>query len=343
MLLKPELCRHTPVKLVLSVKENKTKYNLIVRHVTERIATEEYKKGDWLPSINDFRSLYTLSRDTVYAGLRELRLKGIIDSNPGVGNFVASTRTRVGQNVFLLFNEFNAFKEVLYNSFVESGGNTLTVDLYFHNYNRNVFESLIDEANGKYTTYVIMPGKFQGIDARLQTLSGRVFLLDHFHPELIGQYSSVAQNFEKDTYEALVFGLPYLEKYKRIFMVQKDEKEPLERYEGLVAFCQANNFTHDYVDAVAGKRIGKGDVYMVVNDNDLVALLKQADRQKLVLGQDVGIISYNDTPLKEILAGGITTLSTDFRLMGKTMAELINQKAVRTINNPWKLTIRKSL
>ena len=83
-----------------------------------------------------------------------------------------------------------------------------------------------------------------------------------------------------------------------------------------------------------------GEVYIVVRDNDLADALKQADRQQLVAGRDIGIISYNDTPLKEILAGGITTLSTDFSQMGKTMATLIEQRAIQTLENPWKLTIR---
>ncbi len=82
---------------------------------------------------------------------------------------------------------------------------------------------------------------------------------------------------------------------------------------------------------------------MVVNDRDLVILLKQAERQSMALGKDFGIISYNDTPLKEILAGGITTLSTDFKLMGQTMASLLNKKSIETIENPWRLNIRKSL
>jgi len=81
----------------------------------------------------------------------------------------------------------------------------------------------------------------------------------------------------------------------------------------------------------------------VVNDRDLVYLLKQSEKQGLLPGKDVGIISYNDTPLKEILVGGITTLSTDFNLMGKTMASLLNTKSIETIENPWKLIIRKSL
>ena len=89
--------------------------------------------------------------------------------------------------------------------------------------------------------------------------------------------------------------------------------------------------------------IKKGEIFMTVNDRDLVDLLKQAQLQQFVPGKDFGIISYNDTPLKEILAGGITTLSTDFKQMGQTMASLLTQKDIKTIENPWELNIRHSL
>ncbi|WP_354003099.1 GntR family transcriptional regulator [Coprobacter tertius] len=322
---------------------NESKYKQVVNYVIEGICKGTYKKGDWIPSINDFRKLFGLSRDTVFAGIRELKSKGIIGSNPGVGYYIMSTRVSSVHNIFLLFNEFNEFKEDLYNSFMDSVGKSAHVDLYFHNYNRKVFETLINEANDKYTSYVIMPGKFEGIGSLLSSLSGNVYLLDHFHPELKGKYSSVAQNFEKDTYEALVSGLGYLRKYKRIIMVQKDRKEPVERYTGLRIFCTEYDFIHRYIGTTHERIIKEGDVFMVVNDRDLVDLLKQASKQNLTPGKEFGIISYNDTPLKEILAGGITTLSTDFKQMGRTMAALINKKTIETIENPWKLDIRKSL
>lgn len=325
------------------MKENGSKYKQVVNHVIEGINSGTYKKGDWIPSINEFRKSYSLSRDTVFAGLSELKSKGIIDSNPGVGYYVISTRITLRHNIFLLFNEFNEFKEDLYNSFVESIGKTATVDIYFHNYNRKVFETLINEANNKYTTYIVMSGKFAGIDPLLQSLSGSVFLLDHFHPELKGKYSSVAQNFEKDTYEALTYGLPHIRKYQHIVMIQKEEKEPIERYNGLRAFCKDNNFTHEYISSAKERQISNGEIYMVVNDRDLVVLLKQANKQLFIPGKDFGIISYNDTPLKEILAGGITSLSTDFKLMGQTMASLLNKKGIESIENPWRLNIRNSL
>lgn len=325
------------------MKNNESKYKQIVNHVIDGIQAGKYKKGDWIPSINDFRKDYNLSRDTVFAGIRELKSKGIIESNPGIGYYITTTRIPSKHNIFLLFNEFNEFKEDIYNSFIESIGKSAHVDLYFHNYNRKVFENLINEANNKYTTYVIMSGKFEGIEPLLSGLSGNVYLLDHYHPELKGKFSSVFQNFEKDTYEALVYGLDYLRKYRRIIMVQKDVKEPMERYTGLRIFCTEYNFIHHYIGTTHNRIIKEGDVFMVVSDRDLVSLLKQAEKQNITPGKEFGIISYNDTPLKEVLAGGITTLSTDFKLMGKTMASLINKKTIETIENPWNLNVRRSL
>lgn len=49
------------------------------------------------------------------------------------------------------------------------------------------------------------------------------------------------------------------------------------------------------------------------------------------LGSDIGIIAYNDAPFKEILAGGITVLSTDFAKMGETTARMIQTKSKKLL------------
>ena len=126
-------------------------------------------------------------------------------------------------------------------------------------------------------------------------------------------------------------------------MVQKDEKEPYERYFGLLRFCEEFGFGHDYIGSTRNREISEGELFMVVNDRDIVSLIKQAENQNFILGKDFGIISYNETLLKEVLLGGLTTLSTDFSLMGNTIAKLIKRKSVETIENPWRLTIRKSI
>ena len=322
---------------------NGSKYKLIVNYVISGILSGTYTERSWLPSIQDFMKKYNLSRDTVLKGLSELKSKGIVESKQGIGYYVVSTRISHQQKIFLLFNEFNSFKEELYNSLINSLGHSASVNLYFHNYNREVFDTLIKEANGKYTTYIIMSGKFEGVGPMLDKLNGRVFLLDHFHKELYGKYSAVCQNFEKNTYEALVFGHHHIKKYSKFIMVQKEEKEPYERYYGMKRFCKEFGYNFEYIHTLQNKPITKGELYMVVNDHDIVELIKQVEKKNFIIGKDIGIISYNETPVKEVLAGGITTLSTDFKTMGTTMAELIEAKTIRTVENPWKLTIRKSL
>ena len=126
------------------MKNNESKYKQVVNFVIDGIAEGKLQKGDWIPSINEFRENYRLSRDTVFAGLSELKSRGIIASTPGVGYYIASARIPSEQNIFLLFNEFNEFKEDLYNSFMEHVGKGVSVDLYLHNYNRRVFEPQIE-------------------------------------------------------------------------------------------------------------------------------------------------------------------------------------------------------
>ncbi|MNI94025.1 hypothetical protein D3C73_1520620 [compost metagenome] len=68
-----------------------------------------------------------------------------------------------------------------------------------------------------------------------------------------------------------------------------------------------------------------------------------AKKHGFTLGDDIGLISYNDTDVKEILEGGITVISTDFWAMGNAAAEAILQKKILNERNPTQVIIRKSL
>ena len=46
-------------------------------------------------------------------------------------------------------------------------------------------------------------------------------------------------------------------------------------------------------------------------------VVEKGKHQKLKIGADFGIISYNETPLKKVVENGITAISTDFDAMGK--------------------------
>ena len=78
-------------------------------------------------------------------------------------------------------------------------------------------------------------------------------------------------------------------------------------------------------------------------ENDLVILIERIIGLKLKIGQEVGLISYNDTPLKKIILNGITTISTDFRKMGAMAAEMILNNSKEHLEVPFYLTLRASL
>lgn len=61
------------------------------------------------------------------------------------------------------------------------------------------------------------------------------------------------------------------------------------------------------------------------------------------LGNEMGIISNNETPLKGIVASEITTISADFAQMGKTMAEMILNHHKQNLDNPFLMNRRNSL
>ena len=78
-------------------------------------------------------------------------------------------------------------------------------------------------------------------------------------------------------------------------------------------------------------------------EDDLVLLIEKILTTRLIVGKDVGVISYNETPMKKIILNGITTISTDFRMMGEKAAQLILEKSTEHIEIPFYLTLRSSL
>lgn len=322
------------------------KYKQIIISITTAIENGELKKGDKIPSINAICKEFFLSRDTVLVAFNELKARGIINSVPGKGYYVESTHIQCSQKVFVLFDELNAFKEILYNSFLENLNGKAVVDIFFHHFNRQVFKNLIEDCAGNYTSYVVMPAKFKDAHSILKQLpQEKVFILDQTSVELKKHYPAVFQNFEKDVYEALVSGLDLLEKYRKLILVFPGGKEPLGQMKGFKKFCKKYNqkWGNEIISSLKGRQIEPGEVYIVPSDKDLVALVKMASGAGLTLGKDLGVVSYNDTPLKEVVADGITTISTDFAKMGEYLAQMVLNRVDQQVENPSLLVRRASL
>lgn len=331
--------------IMIKVKEKigVPKYKQIIGSIEELIVSGVLEKGDQLPSINKIKNDNSLSRDTVLTAFNELKSRGIVRSVVGKGYYVLSENVSVTQKIFLLFDELNAFKEDLYNSFVKNLGDDVQVDIYFHHFNKTIFKKLIQDNIGNYNYYVIMPANFKNASNEIKKISSdSVFVLDQMHEDLTS-YPAVYQNFEKSLFDNLTKVIHLIKKYKKLVLIFSKDRQPHGMLSGFQLFCESNNISFDVLNSLNNRDFKKGDLYVIPDDKNLLLVIKKMKQTKLELIKDIGVISYNDTLLKEIVEGGITTISTDFNLMGKRLAEMILNKEQLQIENPNNLIIRNSL
>jgi len=333
------------IKQIIKIdsKSAKPKYRQIIESVNGAIARGDVRKGEKMPSINQICNRCKVSRDTVMLAFNALKARGIIISQPGKGYYITSTEIYPEEKVFIMFDELNSFKEELYNSFISTIKEKASVEIFFHNFNYKVFRNLILESIGYYTSYIVMPATFNNTSGLLHKLPrGKVFIVDRLKPDL-GDFPAVFQDFKQDVYDALNDGLSLIKKYRKLVFVDPGGKEPAERVKGFERFCRENNYNFETVKNIDGARPGLYEAWFLISDRHLVQLLKITKEYKYKLGKKFGIVSFNDTILKQMLAGGITTISTDFTKMGVTLGNMLLYNRSDKVRNPSRLIVRKSL
>jgi DNA-binding transcriptional regulator YhcF (GntR family) len=327
----------------INSKSSEPKYRQIIDSLCHSIETGCIKKGDKIPSINQVCTEFGLSRDTVINAFSELKSKGIIMSQRGKGYYLATCETSRYEKVFVLFDEMNVFREGLYNSLMETLQGKAQVEVYFHHFNFKIFKKLLQDCNGNFTSYIIMPGTFENTGQLISRLpQNRVFILDRFKAEL-NDYPLVYQDFDLDIYEAMNDGITLLKKYMKLIFVNSGSKEPPERVKGFERFCQQNHFEYQILKSLDGVRPALYEAWFVASDNDLVKLVKMTKEYNFKIGKKFGIVSFNDNLLKEIVSGGLTTISTDFHEMGKALGSMILNHEYNQKRIPSRLIVRKSL
>jgi DNA-binding LacI/PurR family transcriptional regulator len=205
---------------------------------------------------------------------------------------------------------------------------------------------------GKYNYYVIMPHFFQDVDKVdymkiIRSIpSDELVLLDKDLPQLKTNYLAVYQDFEKDIYSALESATDLLAKYKKLVLVFPSEANypfnyPIEIVQGFCLFCIEYSKEFDIVESANDQILYPGTAYITVEETDLAELIKKVRQSSYLLGREIGIISFNETTLKELLA--ITVITTDFETMGRMTAALLLEKKQIKIKNAFSMIRRNSL
>ena len=326
------------------------KYQQIVDSVLSAIGTGQVRTGNKLPSVNELLIAFDISRDTVVRAYDHLKESGVIESVPGKGYYIKNDQLALKAKVFLLFNKLSAHKKIIYDAFSQSLGDRVTIDFFIYENNYRHFKELIRHSKSRdYTHYVIICHFEEGGDDLCHFLGAEIpaeklIVLDKQLPEPCRRVATVYQDFEQDIYHALAELNPQLKKYRQLKMVmRRPTYHPAELRQGFLRFCGEYAYDFGIVEKIEEVPLEPATAYINLKEDDLVTLIKKIKQSGLTLGQDVGIISYNDTPLKEILLDGITVISTDFANLGRQAAELVLHKEAKSMANPFYVIARKSL
>ena len=140
----------------------------------------------------------------------------------------------------------------------------------------------------------------------------KLLVLDNPLSGIKSDHSTVTQNFELDIREALISMNDQLSAYGKHYILYGAENvHPKEVVKGFEVFCRMFGYDYEVLSHMEADAIHKDASYILLNDDQLVTTIELIRGKQLEFGKDVGLISYNDTPLKRILAGGISVISTD--------------------------------
>lgn len=321
-------------------------YKQIRQAVEQSIENRQLLPGDKLPSINKLANEYHLAAGTIIRAYDELRELGVISSKQGKGYYISSTDIALRLRIFLLFDRITAFKEILYDSFRNEFDEHTDIQVSFHHYNKKRFEKLVRENLGKFSHYVLMPHLDGDINKIIKRIpEKKIIFIDNFPEKLATTSSAVYQDFFKDIYHALMEKIEKIRKYESIHLSLSQslfQFVPEGTKAGFKSFCKDHDLKHSIMRDVSELNLNQKNCYIIFDDRELLNTLKLIQNKRWKLGQDIGIISFDESPMKELLAGGISVLSTDFVQMGKTAADLVKGKIKGQIANPFSLIERNS-
>ncbi|MDB4292606.1 GntR family transcriptional regulator [Maribacter sp.] len=332
------------------------KYKQIVDSIIENISNGHLKIDDKIPSINSFSEEYLLSRDTVEKAYQILKDRKVITSIRGKGYYITRTKLISKVNILFLINKLSTYKMLIYNSFINTIGGNSHTDLHIYHCDNSLFLNLLEKNSNAYDYYLIMP-HFKTDDLRHVSYTEeaikainkipkeKLVLMDNNKLKIEGDFIEIYQDFENDIYNALIEGLPKIARYNKLILVYPENSVypyPKRILHGFKKFCSEHKISFEIIDEVFDDIIlKKGDLFITIVETDLVHLVNQIREKEFILGVEIGVISYNDTPLKELL--GITVISTDFKVMGETASRMILNKEKGKVKNPFNFIDRYSI
>lgn len=324
-----------------------TKYHQIADAIIQDIESGKLAKGEKLPSVNMLSTSLKVSRDTIEKAYKLLKERQYIVAISSKG-YYASGRNKQTIKILLVVNKLSFYKKMVYENLLAQLDKKATIDLCIHHYRLDLFKKIMEQKNGHYHYYLVMPhfengtNKNECVNALKTIQESQLILLDKDVPELGKNRRGVVQNFTEDIYNALSENHELINKYKNIVLVMNQPNHhPKDIGLGIAKYCLENKKSIKLISDINNAVLRKKTLYIFTFESDLAIMIKKVRQSHLQLGEDVGILSFNETVFKELL--GISVASTDFKIMGEFAADIILNRASGIIHNPFKFIDRGSI
>lgn len=327
-------------------------FRQLMNYIEEQIRSGAFPPDKPLSSLNAMAIQTGLSKETVIKAYAHLCKEGVLNSMPGKGYFVREGYLSGKPSVFVLMDKFSLHQQDIMNGLLETLNGSADITIRMHYQNISQFESELNNALDRYDWYIVFP--HFSTDAISQEKAAK--LISAIPPEkliimdrLIGGLSEMVgasyQSIEMDIPAMLYPVLDDIRKYRCLRYISLS----VSLYGDLVAetigkFCENHSINYEILKEVPSEVYEK-DLYFVSGsrlDRRLSKLISNIADSGLTIGKNIGLICYNDFPLTEFILGGMTTLSTDFTLMGSIAAQMILSKTISKVHCPCALIRRKT-
>lgn len=324
------------------------KYQQLANCILNAVEVGKIKKDDLLPSINEMTYHLEVGKETVERSYKVLKQRGVLDSIPGKSFYIKCTDVKGEMRIMMLLNKMSTPKKFMYEAFVDVLKDKATVDLCFYNNSYEEFKRILSDRKCGYSYYVIMPHFTEKENCAVSLINSlpneRLVLLDKRLEGVRGNYASISENFEGNIYQSLEKMIERLRKYSQLnLFFPAHSYYPKEIIIGFKKFCNRYKFPYRCIGEISEAGVEKGSVYICLREEDLTTVILSVKEMELEAGKDIGLVCYNETPFMSIILNGITTISTDFKMMGRLAAEMLLDKNAEHLELPFHLILRGSL
>ncbi|WP_184543704.1 GntR family transcriptional regulator [Mucilaginibacter sp. FT3.2] len=326
----------------LSEVPSYSKHDRFVQGMINAINEKLVVQDEMLPSVNKLIKALGFSRETIMKGYKDLISRGIVESKNRLGFFVGNGNTEQTLNVALLMYNLDTFEEQFYRNFRHELGSNIHLSTYFHHGDIEIFETILMQIKAKYGMYVVAPIPHPKTKELLDIIPrNKLLMFDRFEP-LDGDFNHITQEFGQSSYEVFSKLAPKISQFdEMIFYHSPDSLDPKEIVKSYKKFLKDFKIRGRVEKEYIPGSVQKGKVYFTLDNFALWQIMRDCNSQKLKPGKDLGVLSSNDEPAKEVI--GITTFSADFSNMGKLAGHAVINKEKIQLTVPMILFERKTL